>query len=196
MTTATSSERRDQLLSAARAVLAEKGFDGTTVSEIVSRAGVAQGTFYLYFPSKASLVGALCDEMFARILSAVIDATEGKDAFAETLEAGVRAVFAETAAYKDVLDIIGSRTVLLGTLGEIERADEPYYRLIAGLLERGQARGEVDPAVRPDLAARLVVGLIERATDDCFIYRPGTPTEPYIEEILRFVGRALGAARA
>ncbi len=176
-------------------MLAEKGFDGTTVSEIVSRAGVAQGTFYLYFPSKASLVGALCDEMFARILSAVVEATEDKEAFAETLEAGVRAVFAETAAYKDVLDIIGSRTGLMGTLGEIERADEPYYRLIAGLLERGQARGEVDSAVRPDLAARLVVGLIERATDDCFIYRPGMPTEPYIEEILRFVGRALGAAR-
>ena len=58
------SERRTQILDAARSILAEKGFEATTVSEVVAKAGVAQGTFYLYFPSKASLVEALCEEMF------------------------------------------------------------------------------------------------------------------------------------
>ena len=33
-----------------RKVLREKGYDSTTVSDIVKEAGVAQGTFYLYFP--------------------------------------------------------------------------------------------------------------------------------------------------
>jgi len=42
--------RRADLLAAARAILAEKGLEAATVSEIVARAGVAQGTFYLYFP--------------------------------------------------------------------------------------------------------------------------------------------------
>ncbi len=43
-------ERYTALLATARDILAEKGFEATTVSEIVARAGVAQGTFYLYFP--------------------------------------------------------------------------------------------------------------------------------------------------
>src|SRR6476660_3654602 len=57
-------DRRTQLLSSARTVFAKKGYDDATVSEIVGRAGVAQGTFYLYFPGKESLAGA-----FAEILS-------------------------------------------------------------------------------------------------------------------------------
>src|SRR5215472_17408382 len=49
-------DRRAALLQAAREVLAEKGYEATKVSDIVARAGAAQGTFYLYFPSKLSLV--------------------------------------------------------------------------------------------------------------------------------------------
>ena len=61
-------ERYTELLSAARAILAEKGFEATTVSEIVARAGVAQGTFYLYFPSKIALIAALNQEMNEHIV--------------------------------------------------------------------------------------------------------------------------------
>jgi AcrR family transcriptional regulator len=54
------------LLAAARAVFAKKGYDSATVSEIVGRAGVAQGTFYLYFPGKESLAGAFAEELAER----------------------------------------------------------------------------------------------------------------------------------
>src|SRR5258708_18467004 len=57
-------DRRTELLAAARTVFAKKGYEDATVSEIVGRAGVAQGTFYLYFPGKEALAGA-----FAEILS-------------------------------------------------------------------------------------------------------------------------------
>ena len=38
-------DRRGEILKAAREVLAEKGLEATRISEIVARAGVAQGTF-------------------------------------------------------------------------------------------------------------------------------------------------------
>ncbi|WP_297437923.1 TetR/AcrR family transcriptional regulator [Thermococcus sp.] len=47
---------RDKIVSAALELFANKGFDKTTVDEIVNRAGVAKGTFYLYFKSKDDLV--------------------------------------------------------------------------------------------------------------------------------------------
>lgn len=37
----------------------EKGIEETTIDEIVERAGVAKGTFYHYYPSKAALVNAI-----------------------------------------------------------------------------------------------------------------------------------------
>ncbi len=64
-------DRRAELLRAAREVLAEKGLDAARVSEIVGRARVAQGTFYLYFPSKFSLVVALTEQVMGEVLVAV-----------------------------------------------------------------------------------------------------------------------------
>ncbi len=190
MTTQATS-RRTQILNAARRSLAEKGFEATTVSEIVASAGVAQGTFYLYFPSKVSLVEALCEEMFAQILEAVQAAITSAESFAVGLEAGVRAVFEESRSYQDVLEIINARLGFLSTPSELAKLDEPYYQLVASFIERGQASGEVRSDADPDLSARLVVGLIERATEDCLLYRPELPREPYIEEVTRFILQAL-----
>jgi AcrR family transcriptional regulator len=53
--------RREQILKAAREVFAERGYHGASVSAIVARCGVAQGTFYLYFQSKREVFEALLD---------------------------------------------------------------------------------------------------------------------------------------
>lgn len=62
-------ERRDQLLDAAPVVLSAHGYGGAKVSDIVARAGVAQGTFYLYFRSKRDVVLALLDRFCGLLLS-------------------------------------------------------------------------------------------------------------------------------
>ncbi len=195
MTTKATS-RRTQILSAARSILAEKGFEATTVSEIVASAGVAQGTFYLYFPSKVSLVEALCEEMFAQILEAVHAAITSAESFAAGLGAGVQAVFEESQNYQDVLEIINARLGFLSTPSELAKLDEPYYQLVKAFIEQGQTSGEVRVDADPDLSARLVVGMIERATEDCFLYRPELPSEPYIKEVTRFILRALEPPRS
>lgn len=48
--------RRDQILDAAAAVFAEKGFHRATTKEIARAAGVSEGTIYNYFDSKADLL--------------------------------------------------------------------------------------------------------------------------------------------
>ncbi len=44
------------ILSSARTLFSEKGYDGTAVEEICSLAGVAKGTFFYYFESKQYIV--------------------------------------------------------------------------------------------------------------------------------------------
>src|SRR5215218_3997974 len=68
-------DRRTQLLTAARAVFARKGYEEATVSEIVGRAGVAQGTFYLYFPGKESLAGAFAEALSERFAEVAAERT-------------------------------------------------------------------------------------------------------------------------
>jgi AcrR family transcriptional regulator len=49
-------ERRLQILHAARGIFAKRGYHQTTIDDIVLQAGVARGTFYLYFEDKRAIV--------------------------------------------------------------------------------------------------------------------------------------------
>ena len=51
--------RREQILDSAAQVLAAKGLTAMTVADVVAGAGIAKGTFYLYFNGKEELIAAL-----------------------------------------------------------------------------------------------------------------------------------------
>jgi AcrR family transcriptional regulator len=55
-------ERRRQILVAAKEVIAEAGYHEASINAIIERAGIARGTFYLYFESKAAVFDALLDQ--------------------------------------------------------------------------------------------------------------------------------------
>jgi len=63
--------RRMEIAAAASRVFLERGVANTSVSDIVKAAGVAQGTFYLYFETKDDVVLAVVDEMAARMIAGI-----------------------------------------------------------------------------------------------------------------------------
>jgi AcrR family transcriptional regulator len=69
-------DKRTALLDAAEAVLVEHGLVGATVDQITARAGVAKGTFYLYFRSKDEVVRALQERLWDGMLAASLQAAE------------------------------------------------------------------------------------------------------------------------
>src|SRR3954469_15667793 len=72
------SVRREQLLDAAEAVLLERGLSATTVADVAHAAGVAKGTMYLHFESKAELLAGLRARYVQRLTDAALppEATE------------------------------------------------------------------------------------------------------------------------
>ena len=60
-----SDDKRRRILDAAVKVFARKGYFGAKVSEIARRAGVADGTIYLYFRNKEDILVSLFDEVMA-----------------------------------------------------------------------------------------------------------------------------------
>ena len=65
-------ERRSDLLRAARTVFATRGYHDARIDEIAAQAGVAKGTFYLYFKDKRSIFVELLDALFERISRAIL----------------------------------------------------------------------------------------------------------------------------
>ncbi|MFC1501157.1 TetR/AcrR family transcriptional regulator [Elusimicrobiota bacterium] len=59
--------KQQQILAAAREVFAQKGFHGTSIKDIATKASVAQGTPYLYFKSK--------EELFEKLILSLLDET-------------------------------------------------------------------------------------------------------------------------
>lgn len=63
--------RRSELVSTAQQLFFTKGYENTSVSDIVSSVGVAQGTFYYYFESKQSILESVVGEMVDQTMAVV-----------------------------------------------------------------------------------------------------------------------------
>jgi len=60
-------ERRSELIAAAQQLFYTKGYERTSVSDIVKAVGVAQGTFYYYFDSKTAILETVVAELIAQV---------------------------------------------------------------------------------------------------------------------------------
>src|SRR6476659_3555727 len=65
-------QRRQQILRCARDAFAQSGYQAVTVDDVVARAQIARGTFYLYFDDKRAVLDALVDEFLLRISSCIV----------------------------------------------------------------------------------------------------------------------------
>jgi len=193
-TTKNKNTRRAELLKAAREIFAEKGYAATTISEIVSRAGVAQGTFYLYFPSKVLLVIALAEEIQEQITAAISQAYAMTETAGEFIDKSVRAAFEIMGEHRDVLGIIHSGVYWTEAPNERERIFAPYYAFIADLIRQQQARGTISPTINPPITAMLIVGIVFYSADECYLYNQESDPETYITETILFICRALGVS--
>ena len=72
-------DKRAALLDAAEAVLVEHGLGGATVEQITARAGVAKGTYYLYFKSKDEVVLALQQRQWDALMQTAVESAARMD---------------------------------------------------------------------------------------------------------------------
>ncbi len=73
----TGKERREQLLDVGRQLFAERGYDGTSVEEVASRAGVSKPVVYEHFGGKEGLYAVVVDREVQRLLDTFTNALTG-----------------------------------------------------------------------------------------------------------------------
>jgi AcrR family transcriptional regulator len=131
-------QRVDALLQAAAEVLAAKGFDGATMTEIAARAGASIGSLYQFFPNKTLLVQALRDHFVEHALTVfsrleVLAPSYTTDQLADALIAYIREVQVERAASQVITDMrnehdperVRARGILTAALGRVLCAANP-----------------------------------------------------------------------
>lgn len=70
--------RRGELLDCAQALFLSKGYEATTVADIIERAGASKGGFYHHFAAKADLLEALAERMAGDSLKSIRQDLEGR----------------------------------------------------------------------------------------------------------------------
>jgi AcrR family transcriptional regulator len=126
--------RRNQILDAATAVFAERGFHQATIKDIARAAGIGDGTIYNYFGSKADLLLGIMDRLN--------ETQQRAEQFAGGSDEAFRSFFKSYLRYRFTL-IWSSQEVLRAILPEIlinaELRERYYAQVIAPTLSVGEA---------------------------------------------------------
>jgi AcrR family transcriptional regulator len=183
---------RQRLLEAAEVEIGEHGFHAASVSSITRRAGVAQGTFYLYFPTKEDALRELVRHMGRELRRALAEATRGA---ADRLDAERRGFVAFTRFSL-------AHTNLYRVVMESQFVDESIYReyyqtladAYAAGLASAQAKGEIR-AGDPEAQAWSLMGIAHFMGLRHAIWRGSEPTPEAVDAVFDLVRHGLEVPR-
>ena len=175
--------RTPQILDAALAEFAERGYGGARMAAVAERAGIAKGLIYHYFPSKSAL-------FLATIRAATEPAFEAAERRVFVTGGPVRAVLSDliSVAYARLRDGHRERALFRLVIAEAARFPElaRFYReevldratgLVRAMLRAGAASGEFRPEVAemPNLAEVVMAPAIAASVWRMILGEAGAP---------------------
>ena len=201
-----SEAKREAIVETAMRHFAEHGYQGARVEDMATELGIAKGSVFQHFGSKAGL-------FFEAYKKAVVSLPAWLDAPAEVVERGffdTLDYWLERTEHLIQEDWVPNRVVLIGNYGtdlklkrEINRflvSEDPYGTL--DFVEFGQGRGEVRDDVDLDMVVSMVDWLAERFQDALvteeldpgLFHRRGQPQrqQTRIEQFARLLRSAIG----
>ncbi len=152
-------DTRRRLLDAAEMVFGDVGYPDASIVKITEAAGVAQGTFYLYFDSKQAVFDELVRDINQRVRHAMMEGSSRGENRLEAELYGFQAYFRFTAEHPALYRIIRQAEFVSPAMLRYH-----YDRLAAGYVEAlrdAAAAGEIGAGVDPEVTAWALMGLGE-----------------------------------
>jgi AcrR family transcriptional regulator len=112
-------EREQQVLAAARALFAQRGYGAVTMDGVADAVGVTKPLLYIYFGNKERLYLACMEPAAEELREAVASAVAQAERPADALEPGVRAFFSFVDRDRDAWRVLFDETLPAG--GEVAR---------------------------------------------------------------------------
>jgi len=156
-------ERRAEILDAAQRLFMSRGYDATTVYDLITVVGISKGAFYHHFSSKDEVLHALVWRAAEQGLAAVSPLFEREDITPlEKLKAffkdGQQYKKENSTALRSIIKVLFREENLRLRLQSAEQMTEIIVPHLGRVLEEGAKRGEFS-IEDPEETARLVLNL-------------------------------------
>src|SRR5271168_4533037 len=180
--------RRAQVLRHAKRIFARKGYHRTNVADIIARARIARGTFYLYFQNKKDLFEELLEQVVSELTDRIqrLRMGPGEAEPVDQLRANLTRVLDYVLAERELTDILLNHST--GFDHELDDKIQDFYDRIAALIKRSLDLGiEMNLVRNSDTRAvsyailggiKEVIGMLSRSND--------ADISALVEEILHF----------
>jgi AcrR family transcriptional regulator len=157
-------DRRQELIEAAFALIAEKGFEGLRLRDVSGRVGIDHSTLHHYFATKNDLVAAVVSYATGHFRFTL--ATDGDPA--ARLAAHIDQVGALITSWPELARVLREVDLRAGrdpAVHEIMAAQHDGWRTgLIALLRAGAEAGSVAAALSPEAGADLIIATLKGAT--------------------------------
>lgn len=152
-----------RILDAAIDVIAENGFFNARINEIAQRAGVADGTVYLYFKNKEHILRAAIDSGFQHFFEQIRDGIDRTSTCRDRLELIAR-LHMEALSQRRNLAIL-MQTEVRQSANFVEGFSHQhiidYLNLVRGVIKQGQESGELRTGLSDRVVAHCLFGAVD-----------------------------------
>ena len=189
MARSSTGKKHEAILDAAVVEIARQGYYQTTVAMIAKRAGVADGTIYLYFGNKEEILFSLFDRAMERFIG------QGREQLAALSGAEdkllrVIALHLELVGQDRDLAII-TQVELRHSLHFMDQFSRSkvadYLSVIAGVVVEGQSEGIFRADLDPVFAAKAIFGVLDEMATDWVLSHRNTRLENRAPEVSQFL---------
>lgn len=186
-------EVREAIIDATVRLLREGGYRAAGIDEIAERAGIASGSIYRHFDTKAALFSEVFRLLSGREVDAMAQALEGTGPIADRL-VGAAEVFARRALKgRKVAYALIAEPVDVAVDEERLIYRREYAKTFAKAIRAGVANGEL-PLQDPELTAAAMVGALGEVLLGPLSVGSKTKDEATVAKVAAFCRRAIGGA--
>ncbi len=183
---------RQKLLDAAKDIFGSKGFYNTSVVEITQKAGVAQGTFYVYFDNKKAIFRQLVIMLNHSIRRKIQIAISEAKTREEKERLGFKAFFTFVKNNKNLYNIIF----------EAQWVDEEIYKWYFKTFARGYIKGLKEAMEKgelreldPECLAYCLIGINIEIGKRWVLWEDGEVPEQIFEDVIDFIFNGMLASK-
>jgi AcrR family transcriptional regulator len=183
--------RREALIAAAYARIAEQGFEGLRTRDVAAEVGVNVATLHYYFPTKEALIRGVVGHAMQRFRTTLTAEGNAAQQLAHHL-AGVRRLALEEPELFAVMGELALRSTRdAATAAIFDETTDAWHARLRVLVSRARDQGFLAPALEPDETAAAIVATLKGA---CMVPAGSHPerTDQALRQVVRWLGLSSG----
>ena len=156
-------DKRTLITDAAIEVFAEKGYNQARISDIARKAGVADGTIYLYFKNKEDLLLSVFEEKMDQLLVGLGEALDATDDPVERIRCFSRFHFRQVRENRQAAEVMQVELRLSNKFLKEYRPEKlwAYLGVFGQIVREGQARGQFRADIDPFIGMWAFFGALD-----------------------------------